>query len=68
VTVGTAYEMAVRTAIRAARARRRLQWCEPDEPWWCSLTCVCENCLDVDTLIIENRRDSSGRQLFADAS
>lgn len=56
--------MAEISLVRVERGFRRIRFMECDEPWWCSLTCVCERCLDFDALITERQLHTAGRPLF----
>jgi hypothetical protein len=61
------YRAALMSAVtieRVDRGFRRIRFMQPEDPWWCSLTCVCESCLDFDALITEHQLHTSARPLF----
>jgi hypothetical protein len=53
---------------RISRAQRKLRFKPLAEPWWHSVRCPCEDCLDTDAYIIDHHAQTGDRPLFAQAS
>jgi hypothetical protein len=60
--------LAFTTLARIEKGFRQLRFMPLTEPWWHSITCTCERCLDFDALICEHKAQPGDRPLFAQAS
>jgi hypothetical protein len=61
-----AHQMAMRALGRAARGSLTLRRLKSGDPWWHSVCCCCDDCLDMDALVCELRAQAGSRPLFGE--
>lgn len=62
----TAYDIEVDAMTRGLRGKQIFRRRPLDQPCWHSLSCVCEECLDMDMIISQGLFSPGPRPLFAE--